>query len=216
MQELKQFNEQRAEIYWWFSSLFSKELTEEDLKAYQSAEVRGFLGGLAENEELVKSVERVVDALKRLQDREDAQLELAADFCDLFLTSDKYAALPYASIYLDDSKLLNGKPAQDMAQLMQEKGIEVDKNFNEPADHLALELDFLGNLIIRSNELEQESHLEQALAEQKALIEEHILSWIPQFSENCTQYDEFGFYSSVAELLVNFCELDCRYLGNEY
>ncbi|GAM58494.1 hypothetical protein JCM19231_124 [Vibrio ishigakensis] len=32
MQEIKKFNEQRAEIYWWFSSLFSKELTDEELK----------------------------------------------------------------------------------------------------------------------------------------------------------------------------------------
>ncbi|QSA19875.1 molecular chaperone TorD family protein, partial [Vibrio furnissii] len=29
--------------------------------------------------------------------RDDARLELAADFCDLFLKSDKDSALPYAS-----------------------------------------------------------------------------------------------------------------------
>ncbi|OBT15943.1 molecular chaperone TorD [Vibrio sp. UCD-FRSSP16_10] len=215
MQELKQFNEQRAEIYWWFSSLFSKELTEDDLAAYQSPDVRGFLAGLAENSELTQAVNRLVDALNRLLDRNDAQLELSADFCDLFLTSDKYAALPYASIYLDESKLLNGKPAQAMTALMLDKGIVIDKSFNEPADHLAIELDFLGNLIIRSNQLETEAHLEEAFAEQKAFIEEHLLTWILQFSENCTQYDEFGFYSSVAELLVKFCEIDSHYLTNQ-
>ncbi|WP_261815492.1 molecular chaperone TorD [Vibrio gallicus] len=213
MQEIKRFNEQRAEIYWWFSSLFSKELTQQDLNAYQTPEVRGFLQGLADNKELKNSTDKVIDALNRLQDREDAQLELSADFCDLFLTSDKHAALPYASIYLDESKLLNGKPAQDMAELMQNKGIAVDNNFNEPADHLAIELDFLGNMIIRSNELEQEAHLETAFTEQKHFIDNHLLSWIPQFSENCTQFDSFGFYAAVAELLVNFCELDNRYLA---
>lgn len=125
MQEIKKFNEQRAEIYWWFSSLFSKELTDEELKAYQSQQVRGFLQGLSENEELKKATDGVIESLNKLQDREDAQLELSADFCELFLTSDKHAALPYASIYLDDSKLLNGKPAQEMAALMQEKGIQL-------------------------------------------------------------------------------------------
>ncbi|GAD89249.1 chaperone protein TorD [Vibrio halioticoli NBRC 102217] len=215
MQELKQFNEQRAEIYWWFSSLFSKELTEDDLIAYQTPEVRAFIHGLAENESLAVAAKRLIDALDRLQQRPDAQLELSADFCDLFLTSDKHAALPYASIYLDENKLLNGVPAQQMTQIMLEHGIEVDKCFNEPADHLAIELDFIGNLIIRSNALEMESHLESALTKQKSLIEQHLLSWIPQFSANCTKYDEFGFYSAVAELLVNFCEIDCRYLSNE-
>lgn len=212
MQEIKRFNEQRAEIYWWFSGLFSKELTQDDLIAYQSAAVRGFLSGLAETESLKKAADSVIDALNRLQDRQDARRELAADFCGLFLTSDQHAALPYASIYLDDSKRFNGKPAEDMTAIMKAKGIQVDRDFNEPADHIAIELDFLGNLIIRSNELEQESHLETALLEQKELIETHILSWIPQFSERCALYDKFGFYSSVAELLVSFCELDCQYL----
>lgn len=67
MQEIKQFNEQRAEIYWWFSSLFSKELTDEELKAYQSQQVRGFLQGLSENEELKKATDSVIESLNKLK-----------------------------------------------------------------------------------------------------------------------------------------------------
>ncbi|CAM4029047.1 molecular chaperone TorD [Vibrio neonatus] len=215
MQELKQFNEQRAEIYWWFSSLFSKELTQDELIAYQTPEVRGFINGLAENETLATAAKRLLGALERLQLRPNAQLELSANFYDLFLASDKQTAQPCASVYIDENKALNGTPAQQMTQVMLEHGIEVDKCFNEPADHLAVELDFIGNLIMRSNALEMESHLEAALSEQKSFIEQHLLNWIPQFSANCTKYDEFGFYSAVAELLVKFCEIDCRYLSNE-
>ncbi|TON54002.1 molecular chaperone TorD family protein, partial [Vibrio parahaemolyticus] len=96
MQEVKAFNEKRAEIYWWFSSLFAKELSEKELETYHSVEIRSFLAGLGENESLKPAVNRLVDALNRLQDRNDAQLELAADFCELFLKTDKYGALPYA------------------------------------------------------------------------------------------------------------------------
>lgn len=42
MQELKILNEKRAEIYWWLSSLFFKELSEQDIARYHSAEVRTF------------------------------------------------------------------------------------------------------------------------------------------------------------------------------
>ncbi|GAK85009.1 chaperone protein TorD [Vibrio ponticus] len=63
MQELKAFNEKRAEIYWWFSSLFAKELTEAELEQYQSPEIRGFLAGLGENPTLKPAVDRLVDAL---------------------------------------------------------------------------------------------------------------------------------------------------------
>ncbi|CAE6906843.1 molecular chaperone TorD [Vibrio alginolyticus] len=215
MQEVKAFNEKRAEIYWWFSSLFAKELTDKDLEAYHSVEIRSFLAGLGENESLKLAVNNLVDALNRLQDREDAQLELAADFCELFLKTEKYGALPYASMYIGKSGLLNDKPAEEMAKLMADFGVQVDDKLNEPADHLAVELDFLGNMIIRSNEYEQEKHMEEAFVQQNHFIEHQLMSWLPQFSAKCHQLDEFGFYASVAQLLVAFCKLDSTYLTGE-
>ncbi len=215
MEETKAFNEKRAEIYWWLSSIFAKELTNKDLEAYHSPEIRSFLTGLSENEALKPSIEKLVDSLNRLQDRQDAQLELAADFCGLFLTTDKSGALPYASMYIGKSGLLNDVPAQEMQQLMQNKGVDVQQGLNEPADHVAIELDFLGNMIIRSNELEKLEHIDEALLEQKAFIEKYLLSWLPKFSDKCSQFDEFGFYANASELLVAFCHLDCAYLSGE-
>lgn len=215
MQEIKAFNEKRAEIYWWLSSLFANELTEENIAQYHSAEIRAFLTGLGENAALKPAIDRVVDALNRLMDREDAQLELAADFCDLFLKSDRDSALPYASMYIGQSGLLNDTPAKEMEELMAKHGVAVEKELNEPADHLAIELDFLGNLIIRSNELEQERHLEDALKEQEAFIQQHLLSWVPKFSAKCQTLDDFGFYSAIASLTSAFLELDCSYLAGE-
>lgn len=215
MQEIKAFNEKRAEIYWWLSSLLARELTQEGLEQYHSAEIRSFLSGLGENESLKPAVTKVVDALNRLLDRDDAQLELAADFCDLFLKSDKDSALPYASMYIGKSGLLDDKPAREIEALMQTRGITVDKNLNEPADHIAIELDFLGNLIILSNKLDNESELNSALEEQEHFIQQHLLSWAPQFSAKCQKLDKFGFYAAIVQLLVSFLELDCRYLNGE-
>ncbi len=215
MQEIKAFNEKRAEIYWWLSSLYANELTEENLQQYQSEQIRSFLSGLGENAELKPAIDRVIDALNRLMDREDAQLELAADFCELFLKSDRDSALPYASMYIGESGLLNDKPAKEMEELMKQHGVAVDAKLNEPADHIAIELDLLGNLIVRSNELEQERHLEEAFAEQEKFIRQYILSWTPQFAQKCQKLDNFGFYSAIASLTVAFLELDCHYLIGE-
>lgn len=215
MEETKAFNERRAEIYWWLSSIFARELTEKELENYHNPEIRAFLSGLGENETLKPAVEKLIDALNRLQSRDDAQLELAADFCGLFLGSDKSGALPYASIYVGESGLLNDTPAQEMAKLMESKGIAVQDGLNEPADHVAIELDFLGNMIIRSNELEKLEHIDKALLEQKEFIETYLLNWLPKFSQQCIQHDPFGFYASVSELLVRFCKLDCAYLAGE-
>lgn len=215
MQDIKAFNEQRAEIYWWLSSLFVKELSEHELGQYHTSAIRTFLSGLAENTTLKPAINKLVDALNRLQDKEDAQLELAADFCDLFLKSNKGSALPYASIYIGKSGLLNDEPARAMSDLMAAHHITVNDALNEPADHIAIELDFLGNLIIRSNELEQEAHFEQAFTQQCDFIEQHLLSWIPQFHLRCQRIDQFGFYGAASELLVAFIHLDRDYLSNQ-
>lgn len=215
MQETKAFNEKRAEIYWWLSSLFAQELTEDELTAYHTAEIRGFISGLGENPQLTDATSALIQSLNLLQDRADVQLELSADFCGLFLTTAKNAALPYASLYIGTEGLLNGKPAQQMDQLMKSKGITKREGFNEPADHLALELDFLGNLIVRSNKIDSDEQFELALSEQKQFIEQHLLTWVPQFSAKCRQYDEFGFYACVAELLLAFLKLDCEYISGE-
>lgn len=212
MQEIKAFNEKRAEIYWWLSSLFAKELTQTELDNYQSMEIRAFLTGLSTTDALRPCVEAFIDALNRLADRQDAQLELAADFCDLFLKTAKHGALPYASIYLTKSGLLNGEPAQKMQTWLNKYEIEVNQQLNEPADHLAIMLDFLGNMIIRANELEQESDMEQALLEQHRFLQEMLLPWLPAFASRAQECDAFGFYSSATTLLTTFCKLDSDYL----
>ncbi|ENM3833955.1 molecular chaperone TorD [Vibrio cholerae] len=207
MQELKILNEKRAEIYWWLSSLFFKELSEQDIDRYHSAEVRTFLSGLADEQSLNREVKHLVEALNRLQDRQDAQLELAADFCDLFLKSDRDSALPYASVYTDKG-LLNGKPAQQMRELLGAHGVKVEQNLNEPEDHLAIQLDFLAHLAISANQIEHSAQLSLALQAQSDFISQHLLTWLPAFAERCTQFDAFGLYSAAARLALAFIQQD--------
>ncbi|WP_114787130.1 molecular chaperone TorD [Vibrio tetraodonis] len=215
MDDLKSLNEKRAEIYWWLSSLFAKELSAEILEEYHSPHVRSFLTALGQNEQLRPYINKLIDALNRVLGRDNAQLELAADFCNIFLKSDKDSALPYASIYIGDSGLLNGQPATEMENLMYQYQIEVNKNLNEPADHIAVELDFLGHLIICSNKPMQPKEMETSMQEQLQFIETHLLSWIPLFVDKCQKLDNFGFYASVTEVTLAFIKQDYSYLKCE-
>lgn len=184
-----------------------KELSEQDIARYHSAEVRTFLSGLADEQSLNREVKHLVEALNRLQDRQDAQLELAADFCDLFLKSDRDSALPYASVYADQG-LLNGKPAQQMRELLGAHGVKVEQNLNEPEDHLAIQLDFLAHLAISANQIEHSAQLSLALQAQSDFISQHLLTWLPAFAERCTQFDAFGLYSAAARLALAFIQQD--------
>jgi TorA-specific chaperone len=211
MQETKAFNEQRAEIYWWLSGIFIRPLTEHELNAYHKPEIRAFLSGLGNHALLKPAADQLITVLSQIETDANAHHSLTKSFNALYLSSDNHAPLasPYASAYVDNPAL----PARQIIDVMEQKGIPVDSSINEPADHLAVELDLLSNIIIRSNELEKPEHINAALLEQKGFIDTHLLSWLPLFVNQCSEYDTLGFYSNVSSLLLNFCRLDSSYLA---
>jgi len=215
MQKIKAFNEKRAEIYWWLSGLFTNELSTKELKQYNRPEIRTFLAGLGENQQLAEPVSQLTSILDQLLAQEDAQASLAESFHKLFHTCDQSSVLPYASLYMDKALINDKTPAQLITEMMESNGVHVQEHTSEPYDHLAVELDFLGHLIIRSNELEQPAHMEQALHFQGDYIRHHLLTWVPEFSFHCSRNDNLGFYGAISLLLVAFLQLDLNYLGGD-
>ena len=92
-------------------------------------------------------------------------------------------------------------------------GINVNDKYKEPADHLAIELDLMGNLIIRAAEATTAAQRESWLGEQEALLHEHLLAWFPRFEAACRAADRFGFYGASARLLGVFLTMDANYLS---
>ncbi len=213
MKEIKAFNEKRAEIYWWLSSIYTSELSDKELLRYDTHEIRSFLTGLGENKHLSTPIQRLIATLDKLLKESDSQKQLADSFHKLFLTCEQNSPLPYASRYLDHT--MHPTAANLIKQLMENNGVHVQTNTDEPYDHIATELDFLAHLIIRSNELEKITHMDEALHFQADYIRNHLLSWLPEFSFHCSSQDKLGFYSAISVLLVAFLQLDLDYLTSK-
>lgn len=118
--------------------MFSRELDDEQLTQIASAQMAEWFSLLKSEPPLAAAVNALENRIAALTVRDDARLELAADFCGLFLMTDKQAALPYASAYKQDE--------QEIKRLLVEAGMETSGNFNEPADHLAIYLELLSHL----------------------------------------------------------------------
>ncbi len=214
MQEFIAFNEQRAEFYWWMSSLFSKELIQDDLNIYFGDDMAQYLSSLAMTPKLKPAVVTFQKHLLKQQERHDGQLELAADFCGLFLSTPKTGALPYASIYIGETGLLNDKPAQEMGIWLERFEIAQRKDFNEPLDHLSIQLDFMGNLVVLANH-ENEEKQESMMTEQETFLESMLLTWLPAFQTELASFDQFGFYKTAGDLLLAFVNLDRQFLKGD-
>lgn len=215
MDELTQLCKTRSEIYWWLSTTLATELTEEQLQQYQSTEIQSFLQGLAQSPQLTASVEKLISSLAAANLRNNARLALCADFADVFLGNNKSSAPPYESVFTSEDGHLMQEAYQQMTTLLSEHNININDKYSEPADHIAIQLDFMGNLILMTLESETEVEIRQNFAKQHNFLQTHLLNWLPDFEMKVKDCDKFGFYAAVVELLLAFAQLDSDWLETE-
>ncbi|AWS52501.1 MULTISPECIES: molecular chaperone TorD [Providencia] len=192
--------EQIACIYAWLAQLFSRELDSATLVQLQSSEMMDWFTTVEQEPVLTLPIQAVKTKVQALIMRNDAQLELAADFCSLFLMSDKQSALPYASVYPNCEQ-----GNEQIKYLLAEAGMETNEAFREPSDHISIFLELLSHLHFSLNE----AHLDQEKVRQLRLKTlSLLLQWLPIFSQNCQRYDEFGFYAALSQLSLALVQWD--------
>ena len=118
----------------------------------------------------------------------------------LFTGPSQQLAPPYGSIYLDaQSRLMGDSTAQVMNQYRQ-SGLVVD--YQEPTDHLAIELEFLHFLAMESQTNSE------ALETMEVFARNLVLPWVGKFAEKVKQIDKSDFYSDLTELTVDLLRQD--------
>ena len=192
--------EQMACIYAWLAQMFSRERDGEGLAQLQSSEMTEWFTVLKGEPSLEADVLLLEAKIAALKVREDATLELAADFCSLFLMSDNHAALPYASAHLEE-----GPNYGIIKQLLSDAGMQVSDTFSESADHLAIFIELLSHLHFSLGEPGGSRQRIDALRRETLA---GLLRWLPEFTTKCRRYDDFGFYGALSQLLLAFVRLD--------
>ena len=128
------------------------------------------------------------------------------DYTDVFL----FQLYPYASVYLGPEGMLGGEARDRVAGFWRALG------FRPPAepDHLAALLALYASLI--EWELEEIEVARRALRRQarKALLWEHLLSWVPVYARQVRRLD-IPFYAGWAELLLEALIDEARTVGRQ-
>lgn len=202
----------RASIMWWFSTLLSKELNEKQFQSYLDKQGAFVLNQLACEPTLALPVEHIKQSLKRLAESKYPYLESAVEFTQVFLTSDKSAVAPYASVHLSKDGLMFQQAHEDMVTLLKSKGLAISREFNEPADHIAIQLDYLGNLILASVKASDKF---DASKQQLHFIENKMLTWLPILQNKVKAIENSGFYQNILILLIELLTLEASYLREE-
>jgi len=199
---------QRAVTYRLLSGLFFRELSEEQLDSYRSGEGRELLNSLAASAEACRGFKKLVGRLES-----ETELDLACEFSRLFLGAGGSRSVPpYASVFTSEHCSTHQQAETDAARFMADYGFGVHSETNEPADHVAVLLEFMAFLCVETEASREER---VTLARQKNFVENHLLNWVPEFVEVCRSAEPDGFYPYLAGLALSFLEADRDWLEGQ-
>ena len=134
-------------------------------------------------------------------DAEQLRIDVAADYNRLFLGMSANPVAPYESVYTSDEGLLMQDARDCAVEAYRQWGLRVPNDFDLPEDHLALELDFMGQLAERTRDaLESGTDAEGLLEAQRAFVEDHLCVWVPAFCDDVERAAQTSLFRGLAVL----------------
>lgn len=155
----------------------------------------------------------LVEPARRLEEAFGAQdlQTLLVDYTRLFLGPIEARANPYGASWLNPPAATEDNPPPAVLDLYSAGGFEIDPEFRELPDHVAVELEFLYLLTFNSNRAQATGNADQ-LADLEQLrrrfLGEHLGAWIGPFAAAIRQGAETAFYRELAELTERFLKLE--------
>jgi DMSO reductase family type II enzyme chaperone len=124
-------------------------------------------------------------------------------------------ATPYETEWTGSAgEILQYHLLADLCGFYEAFGLALAPECDERADHLALELCFLGFLCVKEAHAEEQSaELDLVRAAQCSFLEQHLLAWAPAFCARVEREDEAGFHGRAARHLASFLERERERFG---
>ena len=202
MDQLSSLSEQdlsRAVTYRFLSRLFASELDEATFSSMKNGDSRQLIDDLACEPDLKEPVRWLTFNLDQRNDEANTIMDLRVAYARLFLgAGGKRVAPPYASYYHNDRKSLNHPCVAEILNFYRDYGLIPDPNYTEPADHFALLLGFVSDLVLKGAPIDT----------QRTFIANYLAPILGDFSSDCAEHDPDGLYAAAAGLLQSFVQRD--------
>ena len=133
---------------------------------------------------------------------------LLVDYTRLFLGPLEALAKPYGSSWLPAPTPTEENPPPAVLELYSEGGFDIDPEFMELPDHVAVELEFL--YLLNFNLQRADSAIEQqgVQALKQRFLREHLGAWIAPFSTAVTDAAQTAFYRELAIFTARFVQIE--------
>ena len=128
------------------------------------------------------------------------QEQLREDYNRLFVGPGPLLAPPWDSVYRSKERLLFGEHTLAVRAFYQSYGLKAVKQQQEPEDHIALELEFVGWLCQQAANASSAEEASGFIEGHKEFLVRHLLEWIPAFNEAVRKGSRTVFYDRLPVL----------------
>lgn len=135
---------------------------------------------------------------------------LMVDYTRLFLGPVEALTKPYEASWRKSAEQSDENPHLALLDVYAEGGLEIDDEFKELPDHVAVELEFLYLLVFASNQARKADNANELAAKQglqARFLRDHLGAWTPDFTAAVAASAETPFYRELAGLTEQFVRL---------
>ncbi|WP_291318538.1 molecular chaperone TorD family protein [Desulfonatronospira sp.] len=181
------------------------------------------------DEKLYPAVQQLVDSLQDLEPelaehartmqqdllkRRDDLLELTKEYSRLLVGPYELQAPPFGSIYFQhksrQARLMDDS-TRDVEEIYRKAGVNLDREFNSPPDHISAELEFMYYLLYHEHASREAGDENQAMdwhTQRTHFMQKHLGLWGPLFADTLTRNADSPFYHELGRLTKAFIVKD--------
>lgn len=137
--------------------------------------------------------EKFLDWIDHCESESAMLRDLQVEYTGLFITAvPKVLAPPYASFYLENE--IYGRMSGEISGVYHQYGFRISGQMKEPADHLALELEFLSRMV--------DTHEWEGL--EGEFLRKYLLTWLNDFNLRVKEEARLPVYPYLVTVLKLF------------
>lgn len=134
---------------------------------------------------------------------------IETDYMHLFVGPKKIFAPPWESFYRNKDHLLFQKETLQVRNWYRRFGLEVERLYNEPDDHLGIEFSFLAHLAklaLHALESGDQPRFSKLINVQLDFIRTHMSRWVPGWAVDVEANARTPFYMGLAQMACGVLE----------
>lgn len=214
--ELNYILKARQFIYDILARFFVEEPSREYLEYFVENDLISLMPFVEDSKDMENATEYIKKYLNEhdVINNNDDYENLHWDYTRMFIGPLELPAPPWESVYVRKDHLLFQENTIAVQRKYEEFGFVIRDQNMEAEDHVGFELDFMFHLnelcieAIEKAEPNALSHLYYLIDQQEKFLENHLLVFVPEFSERVIESAETQFFKGMAKLLHAYLKLD--------